>query len=753
MKNIFKSSLSVPLLFFISGISGLVYETVWFRMLIRVFGTSLEATSTVLAVFMGGLALGAVLAGKKADGLKNPLKIYAVLELLIALSALTATRLMAGLPEFIALILPDGGAPGAAVVVPIIRLLSSAAVLIIPTALMGATLPLLVSSLSSGTTDAGGKISKLYALNTLGAALGVLVAGYLLIGHMGEKGAVSLAAALNLAIALRVLFFNPPDRPRVAPPDETAKGLRGYRRILLIMGISGFTALSFEVLWARLLVLTIGTSVYAFSAMLCAYLLGIALGSLYAQDRADSGVAILPLLARTQVAIACISLISLAVFYFAGSAALDPEYMYSPLTRAADIFQLFGWSILVITPVTLLMGFFFPLAAQAGVRAAGRVGAVGSLYGANTLGTILGSLVTGFILIPCIGTKFSFILTALLAALTGTMLAAISGETEKRRFAPLLAVGLVLAGGAFLLPDPVFNIINRRLNAHLQGSLVYHKEDRVGAVDVVFMQGGLGKALYINGVEVSGNGDPGKLMAHFPLLFQENPETMFIVGMGATGTLRSGVQHGVKVTVAELLGAVREAGPLFANDAGKWARAEAEGKFQVRINDGRNELLRSRRLYDAIIVDVTPPIYSSGAVNVYSREFFKLSRSKLSNNGVLSLWIPLPCFESDFYMILRSLKDVFPNVNVWSFPRMPGFLALASNKKLETDPKVLENRIKRGNVRYGLPYVSARFIADTLIMDTVSVDAKSSLYPAVTDDRPYTEFPLARFMAFSPVWR
>lgn len=751
MKNIFNKAPNIPLLFFLSGISGLVFETVWFRMLIRVFGTTLEATSTVLAVFMGGLALGAVLAGRKADGLKNPLKVYAALELLIALSALAATLVMAELPWLIAPLLPEGGTGASAVLVPSIRLLVSAAAMLVPTALMGATLPLLVSSLSTGTADSGGKISRLYALNTLGAALGVLAAGYLLIGYIGEKGAVALAAALNLGIALRVVLSGMPDRAAAAaPPAATAESARGYKRMLLVMGVSGFTALALEVLWARLLVLTIGSSVYAFSAMLCSYLLGIALGSLYAEGRADSVNDPLPMLARTQAAIAVLSLIGLAAFYFAGSGTLHPKYMYSPITRAADIFHLFGWSLVVIMPVTLLMGFFFPLAAQAGVRAAGRVGAIGPLYGANTVGTILGSLVTGFVLIPQIGTKFSFILTALLAALTGALLATMAGKTEKLRFAPWLAAGLVLAGVSFMLPDPVFNTINRRFAAHMQGSVVYHREDRVGAVDVFFRQGGRIRSLYINGVAVSGMGDAGKLMSHFPLLFQEKPETMFIIGLGAANTLRSGLVHGVKVTVAELLAAVREAGPLFA---GNWDQAEAEGKFEVLINDGRNQLLRSRRLYDAIIVDVTPPIYSSGAVNVYSRDFFRIARSKLSENGVLSLWIPLPCFKSDYYMILRALKDVFPQVNVWSFPNQPGFLALASNNVLETDLKVLESRILRGKVRLELPYVSASFMAGTQIMNTAAVEEATAPYPAVTDDRPYTEFPLARLMASSPMWR
>lgn len=745
MKNLFKNHPNVPLLFFLSGISGLVYETVWFRMLIRVFGSTLEATSVVLAVFMGGLALGAVLAGRRCDKLKNPLLVYSVLELLVAASAVLATILMAGLPEFMAPLLPEGAAASAA-----LQIAACAAVLLPPTVLMGATLPLLASYLSTGTTDSGGKISRLYALNTLGAVIGVLASGYLLIGHLGERGTVALAAALNLLIALRVGLFSPAPRQLPAASEApVAGGGSGYRRMLFVMGASGFTALALEVLWARSLVLTIGNSVYAFSAMLGVYLLGIALGSLYAERRASGNEDPVPVLARTQAAIALLAVAGLLVFYLIGRNTLHPKYIYSPLTGAADIFALFGWAALIIFPVTLLMGFFFPLAAQAGVRAAGRVGAVGELYAANTLGTILGSLTAGFVLVPQLGTKFSFLLTALLAALTGAFLVSLAGEEQKRRFAPWLAVSAGLAIAAFALPDPVFNIINRRLAANLPGLLAYYNEDKAGAVSVVFSEDLKMKSLFINGVAVSGNGEAGKLMSHFPLLFQENPKEMFIVGLGAGNTMRSGVLHGMNVTVAELVASVREAGPLFVGD---WKELAAAGKFSVRLNDGRNELLRSRKLYDAIIVDVTPPIYSSGSVNVYSRDFFQLARRKLNHTGVFSIWIPKPCFESDYFMMLRSLRETFPYVNVWNFPGLPGFLALASNEELTMDHKTLEARIKRGNLRREVPFVSPAFITKLRFMDNRQVVEAAAAYPAVTDDRPYTEFPLARFMAFSPVW-
>jgi spermidine synthase len=338
---------------------------------------------------------------------------------------------------------------------------------------------------------------------------------------------------------------------------------------------------------------------------------------------------------------------------------------------------------------------------------------------------------------------------ALLAALTGAFLASLAGEAEKKNFAPWLAVSAGLAIAAFALPDPIFNIISRRLAVNMPGVQVYYNEDRAGAVSVVFSRDGRVKSLFINGFAVSGNGSAGKLMSHFPLMFQQDPKEMFIIGLGAANTLHSGVVHGVHVTVAELIASVREAGPLFLKD---WDELATTGKFTVRLNDGRNELLRSRKQYDAIVVDVTPPIYSSGAVNLYSRDFFKMARGKLSKTGVFSIWIPKPCFESDYFMMLKSLKEVFPFVNVWNFPNMPGFLALASNQELDFSPKLLEERIKRGNVRQELPIMSADFINKTRFMDTAQVEGSSAAYPAVTDDKPYTEFPLARFLAYSPVW-
>ncbi|OGS52288.1 MAG: hypothetical protein A3J79_03280 [Elusimicrobia bacterium RIFOXYB2_FULL_62_6] len=746
--------MNIPFLFFLSGVSGLIYETVWFRMLIRVFGTTIEATSTALAVFMGGLALGAWLAGRKSDAVRNPLRCYAWIELSVGCLAAGATILMINLPELMAGLLPAGAGAGAALGRGALRVAIAGAVLLPPTVLMGATLPLLTGYLARGPREAGGELSKLYALNTFGAVAGVLLAGFLLIGHLGETASVFAGAAINMLIALRIFAARPQEtsaaEPEAAP--EPAEGDKsGYRKLAWILALSGFSALGLEVLWSRLLILAMGNSVYAFSAMLGMYLAGIALGSLYAVRRPPPVDAPFEALARAQALASALALAGFCAFWLIGRNTVDIKYLYTPLAQASDVLALFGWSALIILPVTLVMGFFFPIAVGAGVKLSGRVGgSVGSLYAANTLGAIAGALGLGFILIPELGTKFSFIFTAVLTALTGAMLAWMGGEAVKRRYSAWIALPVIAALAAFLVPDPVFSIIERRIMRNRPGEIMFHAEDKAGAVTVCFAEKGAAQYLYINGFVVSGNGPAGALMAHFPLLFQQDPKEMFVIGLGAGSALRSGIMHRAHVDVAELVPAVAEAGPLFTP---LWGELLKRNKFTVILNDGRNELLRTKKIYDAIVVDVTPPIYSSGAVNVYSRDFFRLARKRLSAGGVLSLWIPKPCFESDYFMILKSLKAEFHFVNVWSFPKNPGFLALGSNTELDMSPKTLEARIKRGRSRLDIPEVSAEFIAAHRLMNTDNVLADTAAYPEVTDDKPYTEFPLARFLAFSPVWQ
>ncbi|KAF0124303.1 MAG: putative spermidine synthase with an N-terminal membrane domain [Elusimicrobia bacterium] len=749
MGKFFSAVPDLRLLFFLSGISGLVFQTVWFRMLIRVFGGTMEAAGTVLAVFMGGLAIGAILAGRRADTIKEPLKAYALLELLIALSGAAATLLLAALPYLIGNWLPPAFLEGGWA--PLTRILVSAAVLLPPTVLMGATLPLLVKAAAPSAAASGRAISVLYALNTLGASAGVLLAGFILIAWLGERGTAAFAALLNIGIALRAYFAAMPPAlsPGDAEPAPSPARRGGYGLMLAALAFAGFSALALEVLWARMLVVMLGNSVYAFSAMLGVYLLGSALGSLAAGRRRVLAADPLPLLARAQAALAAVAAAGTLLFFFAGRNTLDPKYLYSPLSSAYDLAWIFGWTFLIIFPATLVMGFFFPLAARAGVEWSRRLGSVGALYGANTAGAVAGSLAAGFVMIPELGTKFSFVLVSLLAAAAGLLLILASGREKLPAFAPWLAAAVMIPFSLFALPDPAYTIITSRIRANSVGDVAYYREDRGGTVTVVLADGGRIRMLFINGLIVSGTGAAGSLMTHFPLLFQEGPREVLVIGLGAGGAARSGLSHGAAVTVAEILPAVADAAPFLISD---WDEMSGDPRFRLVLNDGRNELLRQRAAYDAIIVDVTPPVYSAGAVNVYSRDFFGLAGRRLSPSGMVSVWIPTPCFETDRCAILRAMADVFPFLEVWAFPAQPGFLALGAFQAPEMSPGAVSRGLKKGNIAEELPTLSTELLLARRLGPEEKEKAMSGCR-SVTDDRPATEFPLMKLLRAEPVLR
>ncbi len=265
---------AVAALFALSGAASLLYQVVWMRMLVRVFGATTPAVSVVIAVFMGGLALGSRLGGARSRR-GATLRDYAALELAAAAAGVLATAAMVVLPRAYASLAGGAAGPPARVVV---RLALAALVLLPPTALMGATLPILTRFVAEREKRAGLGLAVLYGFNTLGAVVGTLSSGFVALASFGERGTVGLAVAANLACALGALRLGGTGaKPAAAAP---ARAARGGEVFLALFAVSGFCALALEVLWSRLMILLVGSSVYAFSALLAVDLLGVGLGSL-----------------------------------------------------------------------------------------------------------------------------------------------------------------------------------------------------------------------------------------------------------------------------------------------------------------------------------------------------------------------------------------------------------------------------------------------------------------------------------------
>lgn len=720
-------------LFCASGAAGLMYEAVWLRMLVRAFGSTTAATSGVLAVFMGGLAAGGWLMGRRAATSRRPLQLYGRLELALAAAAALSSLAAARLPELYSVLwpYPESSWPAA-----VLRLVLALAVLLPPTLIMGATLPLLSDLLARRKGDSGSGVAWLYGANTLGAVAGILFAGYAALGFWGETVTLVMAAALNAGVGLVVLALAPrwEEKP-AAPSIEEAPG-PDAARICGLMAVSGFCALGAEVLWTRLLVLLMGTSVYAFSAMLALYLLGLAAGSALGGWRLKRGGGGWGDFFLLQAAGAASLLLTFHFYQAIALSRIEFHYLYSPLRSTSDFLALFAAAGAVVLLPTLAYGAMFPLAARL-ADPRGRGPAVGRVYAFNTAGGVAGSLAAGFALLPLLGPRDAlYLLAGVHLAAAAWVPARMTGRRKAWLLAPL-AAALALAAAA---PEPVARILRARLSARAAGEIALHREG-VGSSVTVWRDSLGNSSLLINGILTSGKGELGALMAHLPLALTAKPRRALVIGLGAGNTWRAAVDHGVEADAAELEPSVREAFKIL------WADHDAylsHPRAHLLFNDGRSALLGARHAYDAIILDATPPLFSAGSVNLYTREFLRLARARLAPGGVLALWVPLPCFEVDLWRIVSAASSAFPHLAAWVQPKTPGVLLLASSDALVFDGRLLEKRARERGLG-GIPWLKAGQIAANRIVPQRVLRGFAAGVEPVTDDRPFTEFPLPLF--------
>lgn len=733
-------------LFVLSGVSGLIYEIVWLRMLIRTFGVTVQAVSTILSVFMFGLALGSWLSARWARRLERPLVAYAVIEVAIGISAVISTVLMGYMPGWVSSMSLEGGGIVAA------RFALSGLVLIPPTMLMGATLPILSELARTDRGRASSAVGFLYAANTWGAVLGVALSGFVLLGTLGEFRSILVGAGLNLFVAVAV--FAGFRRAEALPPDiddPSPAGAASTRftlsRLLVLYGLCGFFALSFQVVWSRLLGLLLGSSVYGFSSMLCVYLAGIAIGSAVAARYSDRIKRPGDAFAAIQALIAVLAIVSLFLLTRLGMHADHHQYLYSRLWDLGDLAALPVYSFVVVFPVTFLSGAAFPLMARLGVQSGGSVSEpIGKLYAMNTAGAILGSFVTGFLLIPVLGSVTTLAVGATMAL--GVSLAAWSRsdrpapQRKRRMLVALLAFGLVLP---MTTADPFLSILKARLSDDTE--ILSHEETASGVVTVAQAETG-GLSLYINGHTVSGTGHIWRwLYGYLPAALHPDPSHNLIVGLGAGEAFTGSLELGLSTTVAELQPAVRAVQPLFRENA---AELMASPRATIAMADGRNFLLHTDEMFDLILVDGSPPIFASGTVNLYTREFVQLARDHLTSDGILAIWVPLPCFEHDLWVIARNFTDIFPQVMIWGRSPLPGTYVFGSPSEtalFEVTPEALAQRLEGRGVPPDMATDFAASFDSARLMTTAGVTLSVEGYEGVTDDRPSTEFPLLRFLA------
>lgn len=657
----------VYLIFTLSGACGLIWEVLWVRQLTLVFGVSTYAVCTVLGAFMAGLGLGSYLWGRWAARSRRVLALYGWLELGIGvLGLLLPFQLQALMHAYARGYESLMDRPGWLVLV---RVVAVSVVLLLPCTLMGGTISVLSRFFARRRESLGRDLGLLYALNTLGAVFGCLLAGFALIPALGLRATGWSAAGGNFLVAALAIFLGRREVTVVEPRAAGAARRSGSARLaLLVFALSGFCALGYQVLWTRALVFYLHNSTYAFTAMLAVFLTGLSLGSLLLNRRLDHSARPSLYLFLSQAGIPATTILGLTLFALLPLllARLLPPLSIDSWGKALAL--QFSQALGILLPITFFMGLAFPAATRMAVQSLEGVSrAVGELYAFNTLGCIAGSLVVGFGLLPVLGLMGSFqvlmtvnLVLALVALWPGKEI----GRSGKIA-GTLLIAGLWVAKER-VLPEEFFR------RAFGQGAPVLLYRD--GATDTVMVKAVPGQEelrflCFADGRGTAGtNTSPqNRFMAHLPLLLHPAPREVLTICFGVGNTLSAIAANPQveRVECVELSPSVVDAAPYFPTNEDVLHHP----KVSIRFQDGRNHLLGTTRRYDVIQLE-PPEIHTDGVVNLYTREFYRLCRRRLREDGILCQWINVQMIPlEEQRRLIATFQETFPHTTAWMLTR------------------------------------------------------------------------------------
>ena len=667
---------AVATCFLLSGFAALLYQAAWLKKLGIVFGTSHVAVATVLAAYMAGLAAGAAIAARLVRRIERPVFVYGVLEAVIAVSALLVPLLLALAQQLLAVVYGDQAQPvdSGSFGQNAYYLLVTFLVLAVPTCAMGATLPLLSRYAVTEDAQVGPRIGLLYGINTVGAVFGALVAGFILLPQLGLIRTLAVGAAINLVvfgIAVYLSRATAESSLEHEPADDRAP----LHWIMPLMLLSGAVAFTLEVLWTRLLSHVFGGTIYAFTIMLACFLTGIALGGLLAGRFATDRTAAGRWFVLSQLLIATISFISYSfIDVWLPTGGLGTKAVYA---------------FLIIVPSTLFIGATYPLAVRlATPRAVQTASASGKVYAWNTVGAIIGALLTGFFILPLLG----FGLTLKSAMITSLLVATLAAWLVKpgARHLAAVATSFLLATIVLVSPERPDRLVYANAATVLDG--VNLGEERfygVGRSATILMRERDGFInIASNGLSESSVGRYGmppfnlsqKWLAGLTTLARPDAENMLIIGYGGGIALEGVAPHVSDIDVIELE-------PMVI--AGNKSIAEIRGgdplqdpRVHLVVNDARNAITLTNKRYDAIVSQPSHP-WTGGAAHLYTAEFLDLSKAHLNEGGVFLQWINSQFLDEDLLRsLVATLVEKFQHVELYQ-PERQVLMFLASDSPIE----------------------------------------------------------------------
>lgn len=751
--------LLIFLLFLGSGLTGLVYQVVWTKLLTLVFGVTLLAVSTVLTAFFGGLALGSFLGGRWVDKRGNGFLWYGVAESAIGVYAVVFMLLLHVNNSVYASLAASASSSFSGLA--LVKFGLAVGLLIIPTTLMGATLPILSKALAHSGARFAKDVGGLYAINTVGAIIGAIATAFFLIPSLGLKTILVATGILNIVIGVSALIIG---RSRagqaveLAPLDSVEAGAKDAdgvapaslaRFIVWGFAFSGFTALVYEVIWTRVMGFLLTGTVYAFAAVLAVFLTGIAAGSLVFSrftDRVKSAGTLILVLATVEALIG-LSSISLITLY----ARLPSMEFFSRINTPVwgEFIRVnFMTSFLTLILPTFLFGATFPLVCKLYGGALGKTGSkIGNIYSFNTVGGIIGSFAGGFVFIPYVGMQKTIVAMGLVNIGIGAVFMLknpFAGRVSRYVFFAVTAAATVTALAT--LPE------NMPLSLH-KGFLkngeeiAFYKEGAAATVMIAERKGkgieASNKRLWVNGNRATAAYYEGLQINRFqgvlPMVIHPDPKDVLVICFGSGTTFGTLSQFPVThVDNVEIAPTVVEGAPFFKKEN---ADVLHNPVSKITFDDGRSFLAATAKMYDVITEEPMHPALS-GVVNLYTKEYYELAKSHLRKDGIMSQWIPLYNLSvSDMRTLVATFQSVFPHTTIWL--ANADIFMIGSPERTTVDLDRLVERISRPNVAALLRDIDLEDpyeFLNTFLMNEDMVREYTQGAPVMTDDMPTVEF-------------
>jgi spermidine synthase len=795
--------LLVLICFFLSGLTGLVYQILWVKMIVKIIGCSPFAVTIVLTVFMGGLGIGSFIAGRTVDRVAESaslIRIYGILELAIGGYGLVLPILLKAFKPLYAIVYNQLFSHF--MLYNFITFIGCSIILCIPVICMGATLPILcrfyVTKLSRLGTDAG----RLYGLNTTGAALGALLCGFWLINLLGVQGTLFFAVVINCLIGLTCFLAGLRLKASLAGQEKSAsdvkestkestdekRELSAYPAVvkaaLLIFAVSGFCTMAYEVIWTKLLGLIVGPTTYSFTIVLVTFIMGLALGSMIFGYLGDKTRKPVWLLLGTQVAAA---LLVLAISQIMGNSqtfftklifTFKDQFVLCSLVKAIVLF------IFMILP-TLCLGATFPLVGKIYTQSLKKIAkSIGFAYAINIIGAVLGSFCAGFLLIPLLGKENSLSLVVGIQLLASLAVAGLVFYEKKAKLWKLTALALpAMAGLVFCFYLPMWNrlILSKgkyhrfeKIQADIknvswvetllngpellaraeQGELVYYGDGIGGFTTVLKYADAIGNIKYAmtnsGKVDASSRDDMATqiLLAHFPMLFHKDTKTIMVLGLASGVTAGEVLYYPIeRLDVIDISQQVVEASKIFIPYNNN---VLADPRTNLIIQDARAHLLLTKQKYDVIISEPSNP-WMAGLAALFTRDFFELAKNKLNEGGIFVQFIHSYQMNWDiFSMVGRTFAEVFPNsllLRTAPSRRLCDYLLVGFKTKTTLSMENVKRRLayaqKSQNVKIPNPKVPYRLVVSEDLLKLFGPG------PVNTDEQPSLEFAAPKLMYYS----